>query len=183
MWLFYIPLTRGFTQMKLSSTIDQPGPSRSGRARAARLSWRSRFRKAALASPSLIALRAAAPPDLLRCASASSRTQRPVGNNPVSLPFPANTVYLLALREAVKTALTDKQSYDAPFMSGLDFFFLPPSNSFPLNPPRPPSSPTMSQSVVSRFSLAMGPVDTRIRHSSRRGEWDMLAAITIHEAV
>ncbi|KAM7377405.1 hypothetical protein PAMA_013948 [Pampus argenteus] len=41
----------------------------------------------------------------------------------------------------------------------------------------------MSQSVVSPFSLAMGPVDTGIRHSSHWGERDMLAAITIHEAV
>lgn len=77
------------------------------------------------------ALRAAAQPDLLRRAWASLRTQRAPGTNPVSLPFPANSVYLLALREAMKAALTDKQSYDAAFMSGLAFFppppfFLPP---------------------------------------------------------
>lgn len=109
----------------------------------------------------------AAQPDLLRRTRASLRTQRAPGNNPVSLPYPANSVYLLTLREAMKAALTDKQSYDAAFISGLDFF--PPSR--------------MSQSVVSPFSLAMGPVDTGIRHSSHGGEWDVLAAITIHEAV
>lgn len=122
----------------------------------------------------------AARPDLLRRASASLCTQRAPGNNPVSLPFPANSVYLLTLREAMKAALTDKQSYDAAFMSGLDFSLslsLSPSHSSILPPSR------MSQSVVSPFSLAMGPVDTGIRHSLHGGEWDMLAAITIHEAV
>lgn len=119
----------------------------------------------------------AAQPDLLRRASGSLRTQRALGNNPVSLPFPANSVYLLTLREAMKAALTDKQSYDAAFMSGLDF--LSPSLSFLSILP----ASRMSQSVVSPFSLAMGPVDTGIRHSSHGGEWDMLAAITIHEAV
>lgn len=89
------------------------------------LSVTSLFREAAFGALSLIdslgsALRAAAQADLLRRASASLRTQRAMGNNPVSLPFCANSVYLLALREAMKTALTDKQSYDAPFMSGLD---------------------------------------------------------------
>lgn len=74
----------------------------------------------------------------------------------------------------MKAALTDKQSYDAAFMSRLDF-------SLSLLSILPPSR--MSQSVVSPFSLAMGPVDTRIRHSSHGGERDMLAAITIHEAV
>lgn len=68
------------------------------------------------------ALRVAAQPDLMRRARASLRTQRAPGNNPVSLPYPANSVYLLTLREAMKAALTDKQSYDAAFISGLDFF-------------------------------------------------------------
>lgn len=143
--------------------------------------WHHSLEKQRLPLLSLIdslgsALRVAAQPDLLRRASAFLRSQRAPGNNPVSLPFPANSVYLLTLREAMKAALTDKQSYDVAFMSGLDFFlslsllaFLPPSR--------------MSQSVVSPFSLAMGPVDTGIRHSSHWGEWDMLVAITIHEAV
>lgn len=73
-------------------------------------------------------------------------------------------------------ALTDKQSYDAAFMSGLDFcLFLSLLASLPFS--------RISQSVVKPFfPLAMGPVDTRIRHFSHGGEWDKLAAITIHEA-
>lgn len=77
-------------------------------------------------------LRVAARPDLLRRAGASRRAQRAPGTNPVSLPPPANSVYLLALREAMNAALTDKQSYDAAFMSGLFFLFFsslpPPQN-------------------------------------------------------
>lgn len=111
----------------------------------------------------------AAQPDLLRHASASVHAQRAPGNNPVPLPLPANTVYLLTLGEAMKTALTDKQSYNAAFMSQLDFSLS--------------SASRMSQSVVSPFSLAIGPVDTGIRQRSHEGEGDMLAAITIHEAV
>lgn len=117
--------------------------------------WHHSLEKQRLPLLSLIdslgsALRVAAQPDLLRRASAFLRSQRAPGNNPVSLPFPANSVYLLTLREAMKAALTDKQSYDAAFMSGLDFFlslsllaFLPPSR--------------MSQSVVSPFFPSHGP--------------------------
>jgi len=98
------------------------------------------------------ALRVAAQPDLLRRAS----TQRAPGNNPVALPLPANTVYLLTLREAMKAALTYKQSHDDAFKSGLDFF-LP--------------AECLSQLSVLSFP-AMGLVDTRIRHSSHEGERD-----------
>lgn len=75
----------------------------------------------------------------------------------------------------MNAALTDKQSYDAAFMSGLHFFSLALSPFLLLS--------RISQSVVSPFSLAMGPVDTGIRHFSHGGERNMLAAITIHEAV
>ena len=86
-----------------------------------------------------------AQPDLLRHANASLCTPKALGNNPVLLPFPANSVYLLTLREAMNAALTDKQSYDAAFMSGLGFFFfLPPSLSSPFFP----SSEYLSQLSV-----------------------------------
>lgn len=76
----------------------------------------------------------------------------------------------------MNVALTDKQFYDAAFMSGLDFclFLSPYQSSFLQN---------ISVCCQAFFSLAMGPVDTRIRHFSHGGEWDKLAAITIHEAV
>lgn len=64
-------------------------------------------------------------------------------------------------------ALTDKQSYDAAFMSGPEFSASLSlySHSLSILPPS-----RMSQSVVSPFSLAMGPVDTEIRHSSHWGK-------------
>ena len=127
-------------------------------------------------------LRVPAQPDLLR--QHLSAPPKALGNNPLLLPLPANSVYLLTLREAMNAALTDKQSYDAAFMSGLNFFsffflfpLLSPSLSSLFSP-----FPWTSQSVVSLFSPAIRPVDTGIRHFSHGGVWDMLVAITIHEA-
>lgn len=91
----------------------------------------------------------------------SLRTQRAPVNNPVSLPVAATRVYLLALREAMRAALTDKQSYDAAVMSGPDFSSL----FFPLLP----AFQDVSVSCHSFLPPAVGPVDTEIRHSSHGG--------------
>lgn len=106
------------------------------------------------------ALKVAAQPDLLRRAGVSPRSllcpQRALGNNPVSLPFPVNSAYLLTLREAMKAALTDQQAYDTAFTSdgflSLSFshsLFLQSLSILTLSLSFFPA--TTSQSVVSPF--------------------------------
>lgn len=122
------------------------------------------------------ALRVAAQPDLRRHANTSLCTLKAPGSNPVSLPFPCKQC-LFTRSQGGNECGSDWQTILWCSLHVRTGFL-----SLSLSPRQSSFLQNISVCCQAFFSLAMGPVDTRIRHFSHGGEWDKLAAITIHEA-